>query len=206
MKTVLVTGATGFVGAALVSHLHESCEINVLLRKDKEGPWDRVFLCDFQEGDVPEDAFKNVDTVFHLAGVAHDVRTDIEDIYWKVNTESTVKLAELAIKNKVKKFVFISSVKAGGSPEEGVCVDENSLDEPDGVYGKTKREAEIKLLELAKTSAMNVSIVRPSLVYGVDVKGNLRMMLKGISRGWFPPLPETFNVILLGSENSHFRW
>jgi UDP-glucose 4-epimerase len=62
-----------------------------------------------------------------------------------------------------------------------------------GVYGQTKREAELKLFEIARQSSMRVSIVRPSLVYGVNVKGNLALMLRGVEQGWFPPLPETNN-------------
>ena len=63
-----------------------------------------------------------------------------------------------------------------------------------GVYGQTKREAELKLFEIARQSSMRVSIVRPSLVYGVNVKGNLALMLRGVEQGWFPPLPETSNL------------
>ena len=62
-----------------------------------------------------------------------------------------------------------------------------------GVYGQTKREAELKLLEIARQSSMRVSIVRTSLVYGVNVKGNLALMRRGIEWGWFPPMPETSN-------------
>jgi nucleoside-diphosphate-sugar epimerase len=61
------------------------------------------------------------------------------------------------------------------------------------VYGQTKREAELKLLDIGRQSDMHVSIVRPSLVYGPGLKGNLRMMLSGIEKGWFPPLPEVGN-------------
>ena len=62
-----------------------------------------------------------------------------------------------------------------------------------GVYGQTKREAELKLLEIARQSSMRVSIVRTSLVYGVNDKGNLALMRRGIQQGGFPPLPETGN-------------
>ena len=93
----------------------------------------------------------------------------------------------------MKRFIFVSSVKAGGSAITGRCMTEEDQGEPEGIYGKTKREAEIKLLEISHQSSMHVSIVRPSLVYGPGVKGNLRKMLSGIEKGWFPPLPEVGN-------------
>jgi nucleoside-diphosphate-sugar epimerase len=89
--------------------------------------------------------------------------------------------------------VFVSSVKAGGNPRLETCANEKDQKNTEDVYGKTKREAELKLLEIGKESGMHVSIVRPSLVYGPNVKGNLQLMLSGIKAGWFPPLPETGN-------------
>ena len=61
------------------------------------------------------------------------------------------------------------------------------------MYGKTKREAELKILEMGRQSEMHVSIIRPSLVYGAGAKGNLALMLRGIEKGWVPLLPETGN-------------
>ena len=97
------------------------------------------------------------------------------------------------MKSGVKKFIFISSVKAGGSPTFGVCASEKDQGNPEGIYGNTKREAELKLLKIGKESGMHVSIMRPSLVYGPGLKGNLQLMLSGIKKGWFLPLPETGN-------------
>jgi nucleoside-diphosphate-sugar epimerase len=97
----------------------------------------------------------------------------------------------LAVESGVKRFVFISSVKAGGGLASGKCINELDQNEPEGVYGKSKREAELMLLKIGSESGMHVSIIRPSLVYGPDVKGNLQLMLSGIKKGWFPPLPET---------------
>jgi len=93
----------------------------------------------------------------------------------------------------VQRFVFVSSVKAGGGTIVGRCMTEEDKGEPQGIYGSTKREAELKLLEIGRQSCMHVSIVRPSLVYGPGVKGNLAKMRSGIEKGWFPPLPETGN-------------
>jgi nucleoside-diphosphate-sugar epimerase len=136
-----------------------------------------------------------VDTVFHLAGFAHDVRdaSEIKHLYHKVNVDATVQLAELAVKSGVKRFIFVSSVKAGGDPPFGTCANEKDQRNTEDIYGKTKREAELKLLEVGRMSGMHVSIIRPSLVYGLNVKGNLQLMLSGIEKGWFPPLPETGN-------------
>ena len=107
----------------------------------------------------------------------------LEGLYRKVNVDATVRLSELAVSAGVSRFVFVSSVKAGSGLE----------DASEGVYGETKREAELRLLEIAQQSCMHVAIVRPALVYGPEVKGNLQLMRSGIKRGWFPPLPETGN-------------
>ena len=62
-----------------------------------------------------------------------------------------------------------------------------------GLYGETKREAELKVLKAGQSYNIHVSILRPALIYGPKVKGNLKLMIQGIKKGWFPPLPETGN-------------
>ena len=186
-----VTGSTGFVGKKLICAING--RIRVLSRK-KQSDLETI-ICDFEKDDIPDDALDGVDIVFHLAGFAHDLRdaTKIQNLYQKVNVDATIRLAKLAVKSNIKKFIFVSSVKAGGAPDFGVCESEKDQGDPEGVYGKTKREAELKLLKIGKESGMHVSIIRPSLVYGPNVKGNLQLMLSGIKKGWFPPLPETGN-------------
>ncbi|MET0117870.1 MAG: NAD-dependent epimerase/dehydratase family protein [Sedimenticola sp.] len=194
-KCCLVTGASGFVGERLVGLLRQSgCGIRVISRKPANDDLDTV-LCDLLEDAVPDAAYSNVDTVYHLAGLAHDFRAaeEIEREYFGLNVEATVRLAESAATHGVRKFVFVSSVKAGGRVSAGHCADESDLGEPDGIYGKTKREAETRLLDIGERTGLDVSIVRPALVYGPGVKGNLATMLSGINGGWFPPLPETGN-------------
>ena len=190
----LVTGGTGFIGSRHIINL-VSNGINVrLLSRRKVKGFENV-ICDFQSDSIPNDALLGIDTVFHIAGFSHDMRdaSQIKGLYSKVNIDFTVRLAELAVKSGVKRFVFVSSVKAGGLPFSGHCASENDQSDPEGVYGKTKREAELKLLKIGKETSMHVSIIRPSLVYGPNAKGNLQLMLSGVMRGWFPPLPETGN-------------
>ena len=191
---ILVTGATGFIGQALLQNLVTSGQdVRLLARHQVDGH--EVVCCDFVTDIIPTEAVDSIDTIYHLAGYAHDLgdASKIEDLYRVVNVDATVRLAELAAGLGVQRFVFVSSVKAGGSAIAGQCMTEADQGEPEGVYGLTKREAELRLLEIGQQSGMHVSIVRPSLVYGAGVKGNLRAMISGIRRGWFPPLPDTSN-------------
>ena len=194
MLNVLVTGATGFVGQHLIKRLKlDDYNIKVISRRPVLGV--EVIICDFLKDDIPDNALKDIDIVFHLAGYAHDLKSEsgIEQTYQKINVDITAKLLSLSVKNNVKKFIFVSSVKAGGVSRQGKCATEKSLSEPDGVYGKTKREAELKVLEAGRKSDIHVSILRPALIYGPKVKGNLQLMMQGIKKGWFPPLPEIGN-------------
>ncbi len=188
-----VTGGTGFIGKRLICALQKE-RINVRLLSRKKLNKNTI-VCDLKVDSIPDDSLIGVDTIFHLAGFSHDMRdaTKIQNIYQKVNVDATIRLAKLAVKSNIKKFIFVSSIKAGGVPDFGVCASEKDQSDPEGVYGKTKREAELKLLKIGKESGMHVSIIRPSLVYGPNVKGNLKLMLSGIKNGWFPPLPETGN-------------
>ena len=184
--TSFVTGATGFIGQRLLVGLEANGEGVRILSRNPHPDYETV-VCDLQFEAIPEDGLDGVDTVFHLAGFTHDLRdaSKLEHLYRALNVDATVRLTELAVRSGVKQFVFVSSVKAGGYDEE--------QGSPDGVYGQTKREAELKLLDIGRQSEMLFSIVRPSLVYGAGVKGNLALMRRRIEQGWFPPIPETEN-------------
>lgn len=201
-KKILITGATGFIGRRLLLGLNgENPRLKVkgarenwevprikILSRSSHHSYETV-VCDLQSEEVPNCALDEVDTVYHLAGFSHDLRdaSEFEYVYRKLNVHATVRLVELAAASGVKSFVFVSSVKAGG------CVEDDIETKPEGVYGQTKWEAELKLLEICRQSVMHISILRPSLVYGPGAKGNLALMRRGIQQGWFPPIPETGN-------------
>ena len=191
MNKILITGSTGFIGHRLINAV--DAKVQVLSRVKQPGY--ETIVYNLEQELIFDNALSDTDTVFHLAGFTHDMResSKVKRLYQKINVDATVQLAKLAIENGVKRFIFVSSVKAGGSAVTGQCMTEEDQGEPEGIYGKTKREAELKLLEIGRMSDMHVSIVRPSLVYGPNVKGNLRSMLSGIEKGWFPPLPKTGN-------------
>lgn len=189
-----VTGASGFIGIRLVNALEAQAASIRILSRNKMAGLDTV-ICDLHSESIPGDAMEGVNTVFHLAGFAHDMHNSSKDqhLYQAINVDATVRLAKLAIISGVKQFIFLSSVKAGGMTFRGKCMKETDQSEPEGIYAESKRKAELKLLEIGHQSGMHVSIVRSSLVYGPDVKGNLSMMLSAIKKGWFPPLPEVGN-------------
>mgnify|MGYP000029313045 CR=1 FL=1 len=194
MNNLFITGATGFIGQQLLSRLRfQDVTIKVLSRSSHLKY--KTVICDLQSERIPRHALDGIDTIFHVAGLAHDLRdpSQLEERYHSINIDATVHLAQLAVQTGVERFIYVSSVKAGGSSVSGHCMTELEQGEPEGIYGKTKREAEIKLLEIGYKSGMHVSIVRPSLVYGPGVKGNLELMQSGIKSGWFPPLPEVNN-------------
>jgi nucleoside-diphosphate-sugar epimerase len=194
MTKYLVTGSTGFIGSRLLGLLNTlECDVRLLARSEVANY--ETIVCSLGQERIPKHTLESVDTVFHLAGFAHDMQdpSKVADLYRVINVGATVELARLAVENGVKRFVFISSVKAGGALASGKCINESDQNEPEGVYGESKREAELKLLKIGNESGMHMSIIRPSLVYGPDVKGNLQLMLSGIEKGWFPPLPETGN-------------
>ena len=200
-KKILITGATGFIGQQLLSYLNFSKQVDsgdvssIKIISRNIHPIYETVVCDLQCENIPDDIMDDVDTVFHLAGYAHDLResSKAKNLYHTLNVGATIRLAELAVKSGVKHFVFISSVKAGGKLFTNKCANEMDQGMADNIYGQTKKEAEIKLLNIGRNSNMHVSIIRPSLVYGPNAKGNLRLMLSNINKGLFPPIPDTQN-------------
>jgi UDP-glucose 4-epimerase len=194
MNTCLVTGASGFVGKKLINALLYY-DHKVLPVSRKSMPNENTIICDFETSSLSKLHMKNVDVIYHLAGVAHDQDSSSsnQSLYQLINVDATIRLAELAASCEVRNFIFLSSVKAGGLKEPNSEVNEIDNFKPEGIYGYTKRKAELKLLEIGQKSKMDVAIVRSSLVYGPDVKGNLKLMMDGIKKGWFPPFPKVNN-------------
>lgn len=195
MTKILITGASGFIGKKLVSALNTKKNTLRALSRSKIPGVETVF-CNLQLEKISKEALKGVDTVFHLAGIAHDPshqNGQEESKYIAVNYKATKILADLAAESGVKKFIFLSSVKAGGNLMDSSCMSEYDQSEPEGIYGRTKREAELQVLRRGRQSGMHISIIRSALVYGPSMKGNLYDMFSGIKKGWFPSLPKILN-------------
>ena len=194
MMLYLVTGANGFVGHTLCRLLAErGCRVRALLHHDVQGPWHEQVVCDLGSGSLPPDACRGVDGIFHLAGLAHlpDQSGTADSLYWRVNVDGTRLLLDAAKAAGVGRFIYFSSVKAVADPGRD-CIDETWDAPPADAYGQSKREAE-QLVLFASQQGLHASVLRPTLVYGPGVKGNLRRMINAVARGRFPPLPEFHN-------------
>ena len=172
----------------------QGCRVRALLRRETEGPWDEAVFCKLGYDSLPEQSMQGIDIVFHLAGMVHTMTPGKAEkpVYEKVNVRGSLAVARAAEQSAVRRFVYFSSVKAVGDPGEK-SVDERWQALPQDPYGLSKREAERRLLGLGRHSTMQVSVLRPALVYGPEAKGNLHRMIEAVD-GWrFPPLPQTGN-------------
>jgi len=186
---VLVTGATGFIGRRLCAVLKQhGSHVRALGRGERDGLWNRFIRADLAQG-VPADALHDVDTVFHLAGKAHALSETSQDEaeYFRINTEGTRRLLEVAGEAGVRRFVFFSSVKAMGEGGDA-CLDESAACCPETPYGKSKLAAEHLVLNGGYVP--EPVVLRLSMVYGPTRKGNLPRMIEAVARGRFLPLPE----------------
>lgn len=187
----LVTGAAGFVGRPLCRALvQQGTCVRGLGRTTAEGPWEEFLVADLAEG-VPQAAVEGMDSVFHVAGKAHSMSSDDEIEYWRVNVGGTRAVLQAARRARVRRFIFLSSVKAAG--DGAGELDESFNSPPQDAYGRSKRAAEEAVLAAGSDGHMHAVVLRPSLIYGPGWQGNLKQMAKAIRLGHFPPLPETGN-------------
>jgi nucleoside-diphosphate-sugar epimerase len=192
---VLVTGATGFVASHLIPRLQEDGYAMVAAIRSAETarklpipiPWVSVGEID---GNTPwGDALQGIDMVIHLAArahILHDRAIDPEAEFRHVNTDGTANLVRQSMAAGVKHFIFISSIGAMATLSDRLLT-ENSPCHPDTPYGKSKLAAEQSLIDLASSSSMTWTILRPTLVYGAGNPGNMASLVKLIQRGL--PLP-----------------
>jgi nucleoside-diphosphate-sugar epimerase len=193
---ILVTGANGFIGRALIDKLHECVENRIVAaaRINNQASSERIEQVAIGNlaGHIDWSGFlNNVDVVIHTAARVHVMKETAEnalDEFRTINVQATLDLAYQASKAGVKRFVYLSSIKVNGEYTlVGQPFTEMIENVPTDPYGLSKYEAEQGLLEIAKKSKMDVVIVRPPLVYGPGVKANFNSMMQWIKRSL--PLP-----------------
>ena len=195
MLTILVTGATGFVGNAFVKKaLSLGNDVRVVVRDSSSFSFDSL-QC-FSVQDISKDtnwdgAFVGVDVIVHCAARAHlmrDISSSPLSAYREINVAGALNLAKQAAEAGVRRFVFISSIKVNGEstlPERPFVADD--FPAPLDPYGVSKMEAEHGLRIIAAKTKMKLVIVRPPLIYGPGVRANFATLLRWVSYG--VPMP-----------------
>ena len=167
---LLITGSTGFVGSYFVSKYKDKYEIKTF---------------SFLKDDINTLDCNEIDVVFHLSALVHQMNEVDAIEYEKVNVRQTLDLAKKAKESGVKHFVFMSTVKVYGEETSSVYT-ENTICNPEDEYGKSKLKAELELLKLENENFKN-SILRTPIIYGYGVKANIKNLVNLVNK--VPVLP-----------------
>ncbi|BFG74333.1 SDR family oxidoreductase [Paraburkholderia terrae] len=195
MSRILVTGANGFVGRAtcdlLLAQGHRVIGLVRRAGSRATGVEEWVDASgDFSDIDGAWPDALVPDCVVHLAARVHIMNedaTDPEAAFRATNVDATLRLAAAARRKGVRRFVFVSSVKAVAEGDGGVPLRENAPPRPEDAYGRSKRAAEEALTRLGDDTGLEIVIVRPPLVYGPQVRANFLRLMDAVWRG--VPLP-----------------
>jgi nucleoside-diphosphate-sugar epimerase len=176
--TVLVTGASGFIGRPLIGALaKEGFTVRGAARDSgsvSRGPGVvPVALPDLSRPVDWSSLLEGVSYVIHLAGLAHAPGILTDDVYRRINALAVGELAEAAARAKVERLIFVSSVRAQAGLSADHPITERDDPEPTDAYGRSKLEAE----RLIAASGVNFAILRPAVVYGPGVKGNIASLM-----------------------------
>lgn len=206
---ILVTGGNGFVGRFVCERLLQAgYDVRIASRNPSRtinaaaaAPYEISVVDEIGPHTVWDDALRGVDSVVHLAARVHimqDISADPATEYRRVNVDGTRRLVEHAARTGARRLVFVSSIKVNGELTRAFDAQDLSLPvcdafretdspNPQDPYAVSKWEAEQILQEVAANTGLEVVILRPPLVYGPQVKGNILRLMQLIRTGC--PLP-----------------
>jgi nucleoside-diphosphate-sugar epimerase len=189
---ILVTGASGFVGSHLIpALLADDHDVVAALRR----PGSAYCSAEVIVPDIAADtdwraALEGVEVVLHLAARVHVMKEDSTDPlveHRRINAAGTLALAEQAAACGVGRFVFLSTIKVNGEATHGQPYRDTDTPDPRTPYGVSKLEGERGLAKIAQRTGMAAIVLRAPVIYGSEVKGNIRRIIGLIRRGI--PLP-----------------
>ena len=159
MKKILITGANSYIGTSFEKYISENYSEQYI-----------VDTIDMIDGSWREKSFSDYDSVFHVAGIAHQKETaENASLYYQINRDLAIETAKKAKDEGVKQFIYLSSMSVYGM-DVGV-ITKDTLPNPKSNYGKSKWQAEQAIVSL-DSDDFKVCILRPPMVYGKGCKGN----------------------------------
>lgn len=193
MKKILITGANSYIGTSFDKYIRENYTDDYI-----------VDTVDMIDGSWREKSFAGYDSIFHVAGIAHQKETKKNaSLYYSVNRDLAIKTAKKAKSDGVKQFIFLSSMSVYGM-DTGVITKETQPN-PKSHYGCSKWEAEQGIEELEDEN-FKVCILRPPMVYGKGCKGNFQTVVKIVKRSpIFPYVKNKRSMIYIDNLGSFVR-
>lgn len=187
-KKILITGKNSYIGRSFI----EYCKKNDIDFNIDEL---NVYGDEWKEYD-----FSTYDSVFHVAGIAHNSSDPkLEDLYYEVNRDLTIAIAEKSKGDGVGQFIFMSSIIVYGTKYE--FIDSDTEPDPDNFYGDSKLQGEEGILPLQDNN-FNVAIIRPPMIYGKDSKGNYPLLSKVAQKTpFFPDYPNKRSMLHIDNFN-----
>jgi nucleoside-diphosphate-sugar epimerase len=196
----LITGARGFVGRAVCRALRDQGRRVRTVSSSEVVAQEGLECVQLGHDAVSPAAWRaaceGVEVVIHLGARAHvlnEPEGDLEAIYQRANTDTTLALAQAALAAGVKRLVFVSSIGVLGSASGPEPFTEESEPRPHSPYARSKHLAEQGLRDLLQGSALELTIIRPPLVYGPGAPGNFGALVRAVARGWPLPLGAVHN-------------
>ena len=184
---ILVTGASGFIGRAVVEDLAgQGHRVRAAMRQPADifaRTVEVVAVSDLARPLEWRPLLADIDTVVHLAGIAHTTSDVGDDLYDRVNRAATAALAAAAARNRIQRLVFVSSIRAQAGPAADHALTETDLPHPIDAYRRSELAAE----DAIRAAELPYTILRPALIYGPGVKGNLAALIRLARSPW--PLP-----------------
>ena len=194
MKRILITGANSYIGTSVEKYLAQ---------------WPdeyQVDTIDMVDGSWRDKSFAGYDSVFHVAGIAHQdsgkITEERKKLYYKVNTDLTIETAKKAKAEGVGQFIFMSSIIVYGASAkmgEKKVITRDTLPAPVGAYGDSKLQAE-KGIEPLGADGFKVCILRPPMIYGPGCKGNYPILSKAARKlPFFPDIDNQRSMLFIGN-------
>lgn len=191
METILITGASGFLGKRIVRFLQRFSDAYLLTTSRQQESFPNHLVRDLSS--VTSELTSNVDTVIHFAGLSSHHKVS-EQEFMQANVDNTVNIAKAAIESGVKRFIFISTTDVYGKETKDLTVlTESSAVNPQTAYARSKLAAEEALKALCANSDMNLVILRLSLIYHIDAVNEFGDYIALVKEGRPLPLDKIAN-------------